>query len=97
MKANIVVLRDFLAVQEVKETDSPSSVIQVVRNDQRIKKAKVVAIGTGVLTASGTKHPLECKVGDLVVFDHQAGREITHKGEKFLVINELSIFAILPE
>ena len=39
---NIKVLRDFVAVQEMKSTEQQQSIIQIVRNtDDRLKKATV--------------------------------------------------------
>lgn len=89
----IKVLRDFVAVQR---TEQPKTgLIEIVRVDERLLTGRVVQVGTGVLAPNGEQHPIEVKVGDEVVFDKMNAREINHKGEKYLIVNELSILAIL--
>lgn len=94
-KCKVKILRDFIAVQDVAAPDNSSRVIEVVRFDDRLKKGKVVAKGTGVLTANGQQHPIEIELGDLVVFDKTNCREVVHGGEKYFILNELSVLAIL--
>jgi co-chaperonin GroES (HSP10) len=92
---DLKVLRDFIAV-EIIESPLQSSVIEIVRFDERLKYGIVKEVGTGVLAPNGECHPIEVKVGDTIVFDKMNSRDIvTKKGKKFTIVNELSVLAVL--
>jgi co-chaperonin GroES (HSP10) len=91
----IKVLRDFIAVRLVAPPQPNPNAIQIIRAHDPLMTGEVVAIGTGVLTANGQRHPIEVKPGDLIKFDKANSIEVEHKGEKYLVLNELSIRAVL--
>ena len=95
MTCKIRVLRDFIAVQEVASPENPSKLIEIVRSVDPLKRGTVVAKGTGVLTASGNAHPIEVDLGDMIVFDPRNAVEVVHDNEKYYVLNELSIRAVL--
>jgi co-chaperonin GroES (HSP10) len=95
-KVAIRVLRDFIAVQEVKATDKEASVIEIVRlGDDRMKKGVVVAVGSGCITANGQSHKIEVDVGEVVFFDTTNSQQLNHAGQKYYILNELSVRAVL--
>jgi chaperonin GroES len=55
----------------------------------------VVAVGDGRILNNGTLMPLEVKVGDEIIFLKFAGSEIIENKEKYLMISERDILAIL--
>ncbi len=54
----------------------------------------VIAIGKGRTNVKGVFIPTTLKEGDRVLFNKYAGQEITHSGEKYLVMREEEIFAV---
>lgn len=89
----IRVLRDFVAIKKV---DPPKTgLIEVVRTDERLLQGIVMEVGSGVLAPNGEQHPIEVQIGDHVMFDKLNAVVVEHKGEKFFIVNELSIRVIL--
>lgn len=55
----------------------------------------VIAVGTGILLASGETRPLGVVVGDHVVFSKHRGQEIKINGEEYIDLREDDIVCIL--
>lgn len=53
-------------------------------------KAEVLAVGTGT-----KDEEMILKVGDIVLYGKYAGTEIEHEGEKYLIMSQSDILAIL--
>lgn len=52
--------------------------------------------GTVVATGKGTKdNPMELKEGDVVLYGKYAGTEIELEGDKFIIMRESDVLAIL--
>ena len=64
---------------------------------EKTKTAKVVAIGQGVRTLSGELVAPSVKVGDQVLVEAHAGIEVKDGDEKYLIVGEASILAIVEE
>lgn len=62
---------------------------------KKSQKGVVVAVGSGKMTEEGKRLPLEVKEGDEVLFAKYSGTEIEDKGEKYLLLSERDILAIL--
>jgi len=56
-----------------------------------------VAVGEGRILENGQKLPLCVKVGDKVIFGKYAGTEVEIDDEKYLVMREEDIYAIIEE
>lgn len=70
-------LRDFIAViKEEAQKKSAGGIILTEPLDEKIVKGTVVAVGSGILTSTGTTVPLEVKVGDVVYFNKNLAVEI---------------------
>lgn len=90
-------LRDFIAVQKVDLKDPGTGLVQIVRFHETLCTGIVCQTGTGVLTANGQSHPLEVSVGDTIVYDQRNAREVTTRnGNKYFIVNELSVLCVLP-
>lgn len=67
--------------------------------DQAKKKpqtALVMASGTGRTNEqTGIKNPMQCKVGDKVLYCQEEGYPVELDGEKYLMINDCEIWAVI--
>ena len=59
------------------------------------KTAKVVAVGDGIRTLNGELVAPSVKAGDTVLVESHAGIEVKDGEEKYLVVNETNILAIV--
>ena len=64
---------------------------------EKPQRGKVVAVGEGRVLENGQRVPLTVKVGDEVIFGKYAGTEIEVDDEKYLVMREEDIYAIIKE
>ena len=56
---------------------------------------KVIAVGAGRTLDNGEKLAPAVKEGDQVLFDKYAGNEVEYDGEKYLVVHEKDLVAIV--
>ena len=59
------------------------------------KTAKVVAVGEGIRTLNGELVAPSVKAGDTVLVESHIGTEVKDGEEKYLVVNEVNILAIV--
>ena len=59
------------------------------------KTAKVVAVGEGIRTLNGELVAPSVKAGDTVLVESHVGTEVKDDEEKYLVVNEVNILAIV--
>lgn len=90
---NIVVK---LPVVEKEETTQggiyiPQSGQQQIRSD----RGEVVAVGEGRITADGKLIPLRVSTGNTILFNRFAGTEIAIGEDRYLIIKECDILAIV--
>ena len=64
---------------------------------EETKAATVVATGQGVRTLSGELVAPSVKVGDQVLVEAHAGIDVKDGDEKYLIVGEASILAIVEE
>ena len=64
---------------------------------EETKTAKVVAIGQGVRTLNGDLVAPSVKVGDQVLVEVHAGIDVKDGDEKYIIVGEASILAIVEE
>ncbi|MCD6107694.1 MAG: co-chaperone GroES [Caldisericaceae bacterium] len=94
--AKIEPIGDRLVVQiEESEEKTKSGIVLPDTAKEKPQKGKVVAIGSGKILDSGKKVPLEVKKGDIVIFSKYAGTEVKLEEEKYLILSENDILAIL--
>jgi len=94
--AKIVPISDHLVVK-IKETEekTKSGIVLPDTAKEKPQKGKVMAVGSGRLLDNGEKAPLEVKEGDEVIFSKYAGTEVKLEGEKYLILSENDVLAIL--
>ncbi len=62
---------------------------------EKPQAGKVVAVGPGKLLDSGSRGELSVKVGDEVFYGKYAGTELDLDGEKYVVVRENDVLAIV--
>ena len=80
---------------EEEETKTLGGILLPDTAQKKSQKGVVVAVGSGKMTEEGKRLPLEVKEGDEVLFAKYSGTEIEDKGEKYLLLSERDILAIL--
>lgn len=80
---------------EEEETKIMGGILLPDTAQKKSQKGVVVAVGSGKMTEEGKRLPLEVKEGDEVLFAKYSGTEIEDKGEKYLLLSERDILAIL--
>lgn len=83
-----------LAVQEQEEQEV-GGIVLASNAKEKPQTGKVVAAGAGRLLDNGQTAPMTVKVGDKVLFDKYAGTQVTYEGQKYLVVAEKDVLAIV--
>ena len=58
-------------------------------------EGRVLSVGDGRMMPDGSRHPLQVKEGDRVIFTSYAGNDIEVDGENLLIMSEADILAVL--
>ena len=58
-------------------------------------EGEIIAAGPGKLQEDGSRVALAVKAGDKVIFSKYAGTEVKYEGEKYLIVSERDILAIM--
>lgn len=95
----IRVMNDRIAVVKLEAQTRTSSgiIIPDTVNMGNNIKGIVVAIGSGKLTDSGVRIPVDIKVGDIILFNKGHGVPIKVEDKEYLVLREQDILAVLDE
>ncbi len=88
-------LANRVLVKVEEETKTMGGILLPDTAQKKSQKGVVVAVGSGKMTEEGKRLPLEVKEGDEVLFAKYSGTEIEDKGEKYLLLSERDILAIL--
>ena len=84
-----------IVVERLKsEETTPAGIVLPDSAKERPHRGVVLAVGPGKFV-DGKRIVPDVAVGDIVVFGHYAGNEVTDDGETYLVIDELDILAIV--
>jgi len=91
---NIKPLGDTLVVKMLESETMVGGVIIPDNAKEKPQEGEVLAVGSGRYI-DGVKVPLEVKVGDRVLVSKYGGSEVKYKGEKFTILREAEVLAIL--
>lgn len=84
-----------LAEKISKKEDDTSVIVTLDNEEPKALAGEVLAVGPGTITGAQTmRYPLQCKVGDIVIFGAYAGNTIVVHGETLRVCVEQEILAI---
>ena len=86
--------RVVLKAQE-EEEETVGGIVLASNAKDKPTTGEVVAVGEGRVLDNGTKVPVSVKKGDNVLFDKYAGNEVTYQGEKYLVVHEKDLVAVI--
>lgn len=62
---------------------------------EKSQRGKVIAVGSGKLLDSGSREPMEVKVGDTVLFAKYGGTEVDLGGQELMILSQRDIHAVL--
>lgn len=95
-KVKIQPLGDRVLVKQVEEKEQVrGGIIIPDAAKEKSQEAEVVAIGSGKLTSDGKRQAFEVKVGDKVLISKYGGTEVSMGDEKYMLMREEDIIAIL--
>lgn len=80
---------------ELDETTPSGIVLPKTVDKDKPEQGEVISIGPGKILDNGDKYTMSVKVGDKVVFKKYSPDEIKVNKEKFLVISDSDILAII--
>jgi chaperonin GroES len=80
---------------EAAEEKTASGIILPDTAKEKPQEGKIVAIGPGKISDSGSAIKMTVKVGDKVLYGKYSGTEVTIGNEDYLIMKENDIFAIL--
>ena len=87
--------RVVLKIEEKEQT--AGGFVLAKSGQEETKTATVVATGQGVRTLSGELVAPSVKVGDQVLVEAHAGIEVKDGDEKYVIVGEANILAIVEE
>ena len=89
-------LHDRLLVRRIEEKETAKGGIIIPDTaKEKPQEGEVLAAGNGKILDSGTKVPLDVKVGDKILFGKYSGTEIKIDGEDVLILREEEVLAVL--
>ncbi|MFN3871257.1 MAG: co-chaperone GroES [Aquificaceae bacterium] len=80
---------------EEQEQRTASGIIIPDTAKEKPQVGEVIAVGEGKLLQNGQQVPPKVKPGDKVVFNKYAGTEVELDGEKYLIMSEDEVLAII--
>ena len=84
-----VVLKQF----EAEETTA-SGIILASKSQEKPQQAEVVAVGPGGMV-DGKEVTMHVKVGDKVIYSKYSGTEVEVEDEKFVIVKQNDILAVI--
>ena len=89
-------LGDRILVQVDEEKEQTVGGIVLANNaKEKPQTGEVVAVGDGAQTPDGKIIPLNITKGDKVLYDKYAGSEVKYECNKYLVMHEKDVMAII--
>jgi len=91
-------MSDMVLVQRLEaETSTPGGIFLPTASVEKPNRGKVIKVGKGKALDNGEVRKMEVKEGDLVLFTPSKIAEVIIEGEKYLIMSEASIIAIIEE
>lgn len=64
---------------------------------EKPQEGEVVAVGNGKVLENGTRHALEVKAGDRILFSKYSGSEVKIDGEEYTIMREDDVLGIIAK
>lgn len=95
-KVNIQPLGDRVLIKQIEEKEQvKGGIIIPDAAKEKSQEATVVAVGLGRKLDDGKRASFDVKVGDRVLISKYGGTEVSHGGDKYMLLREDDIVAIL--
>jgi chaperonin GroES len=89
-------LQDRILVKRLTNEDKTKGGIIIPDTaKEKPQEGEVIAVGNGKILDNGTKHPLDVKVGDRVLFSKYSGSEVKIDGDEYTIMREDDILGII--
>src|SRR6059058_6705066 len=93
---NLRPLGDRVVLKPVeREEKTKSGIVLPDTAKEKPQEGMVQAVGTGRILDTGTKVPMELKVGDKVLYAKYAGNEFKVEEIEYLIVSEKDVLAIV--
>jgi len=94
--ANITPIGDRLLIKPIEEKEVKKGGIIIPDSaKEKPQEGEVIAVGTGKKDKNGTLIPFTVNIGDKVLIPKYGGTEVTVDSEKYLILREDDILAII--
>ena len=95
-------VNDKIVVKQIKEKEDKTTASGIIlpdtAQDGTLIEGKVVAVGDGMYSASGTLIPVICDVGNTILYNKNAHKsEHTMDGETYILMSVNEVMAIVKE
>ena len=98
MAINLRPLADRLVVKPLEQEEKTASgIILPETAKEKPQEGEVLAVGPGRVGDDNDRIPMDVKVGDIVLFAKYGGTEIKLQGEKYLILKESDILAVVEK
>ena len=96
MSLNLKPLADRVIVKVLEEEEkTPGGIVLPDTAKEKPQRGEVVAVGPGRVGEKGQKLPMSLKVGEKVIFSKYAGTEVNRNGQKYLILSEADVLAVI--
>ena len=89
-------LNDYVLVKTIKEEEKTKGGLYKPSDAKEQMKGEILAVGSGIYTASGTLIPMTLKAGDVVIVPN-TGIQLKLDGEKYNLYREQEILMKVNE
>lgn len=91
-------LHDRIIVKRIEpETVTSGGIVIPDMATEKPDRGEVIAIGSGKYDDYGNIHPLEVKIGDLVLFGRHTGQAFKKDGIDYLTMREGDVIGLIEE
>jgi chaperonin GroES len=96
MALNVRPLHDRVLIKRLEEPEKKYGNLVIPDSaKEKPQRGEVLAVGKGKIKKDGTRQPPAMKTGDTILFAKWAGDEFEYGGEKFLILGEDDVLAVL--
>lgn len=93
---NIKPLADRVVVQPLEQEEAKQGAIIIPDTaKEKPMQGKIIAVGPGKISDSGSKVAMEVKKGDKILYGKYSGTEVTVDGVDYLIMRESDILATI--
>ncbi len=87
--------RVLVKLSEKQEEKTKSGIVLPEQAKEQPQEGEVIAVGSGRVLEDGSRLEPEVKVGDKIIYSKFAGNEIERDEEKYLILRQDDILAVI--